>query len=92
MREKNPFSQIHLEPIKQLLGELTPDLPPGPLGRLRLIEALRMKYGDQYRMISGARQAIEHFDSETDLIRGYMKAKHELSLQTRKDMENEKHG
>ena len=49
-------------PIKDLLQEKTPRLIPGEVGRFRLMEALRLQFGEQFRGNSAAREAINQFD------------------------------
>jgi hypothetical protein len=74
---KNPLSAIDLKPIQEALGPETqlPDLPAGPIGRFRLVETLRGRYGDNFRIIPGARNALKHFDKETDMLKAYAEKK-----------------
>jgi hypothetical protein len=62
----NKFPEMNLVPIKEVLGEDTPEITPTPLGRFRLVSALRNKFGDNYRNIPSARKALDHFDDEHD--------------------------
>lgn len=74
---KNPLIAIDLKPIQDAVGpdvEL-PDLPAGPIGRFRLVETLRGRYGDNFRMIVGARNALKHFDKETDMLKAFAETK-----------------
>jgi hypothetical protein len=71
---------MNLEPIKSVLGDQTPQITnsdghPTPLGRFRLVSALRNKYGDEYRNIPAAKGAIDHFDTEHDYFRDLRKIK-----------------
>lgn len=70
------FKAIDLGPIKAVLHDVElPDLPPGPVGRFRLVAALRNRFGNNYRIMEASRRALKHFDSETKLIKGYIEAK-----------------
>lgn len=67
------FGRIDLQPIAQVLGhENMPDLPPGPVGRFRLIHALSTRFGQSFKMMQGPRKALEHFDSETKHVRKFL--------------------
>lgn len=74
MKPLNPYHpgsgpQINLAPIKEVLGEDIPDITPTPLGRYRLITALRQRFGENYRNIPSGRKLLEHFDSEHEYFR-----------------------
>lgn len=63
--------KMNLDPIRVVLGDNIPDIVnhhghPTPLGRFRLMEALRNKFGDNHRNIPAAKQVMEHFDKEHD--------------------------
>jgi hypothetical protein len=60
---------MNLVPIKEVLGEDTPEISPTPLGRFRLVSALKNKFGDNYRNAPAARKALDHFDSEHDYFK-----------------------
>lgn len=74
---KNPLSVIDLKPIQDAVGPevALPDLPAGPIGRFRLVETLRNRYGDNFRIIPGARNALKHFDQETEMLKSYVEKK-----------------
>lgn len=55
---------MDLAPIQEILGENTPEISPTPLGRFRLVSALRNKFGDNYRNVPTAKTALDHFDKE----------------------------
>lgn len=60
---------MNLAPIQSLLKDKMPQITnsdghPTPLGRFRLVSALRNQYGDEYRNIPAARSALDHFDNE----------------------------
>lgn len=60
-------------PISELLQEETPKLVPGELGRLRLMEALRKRFGESFRGNAAARGAISQFDQQTDRAKDIMR-------------------
>lgn len=49
--------------------EEIPALEPTPLGRHRLVQALRMKYGETFRNKPGVSRLIKDFDEQTDLVK-----------------------
>lgn len=56
--------EMDLKPIHAVLGEDTPAISPTPLGRMRLLNALKAKFGANYRNIPQASKALDHFASE----------------------------
>lgn len=73
------FSNINLAPIREALPNVAlPDMPPGPLGRFRLVQTLQARYGENFRSIQTARKALEHFDAETEQVREFMSMKERL--------------
>lgn len=56
--------KMDTDPIRRLLGEDMPDITPTPLGRFRLISALKSKFGPSYRNYPQASEVLSHFDSE----------------------------
>ncbi len=69
--------KINLGPIQKALGDdhPMPELPAGPIGRFRLVETLRMRFGDNFKMMQGAKDALKHFDDETENAKFYAKMK-----------------
>lgn len=53
--------------------EEMPAIDPTPLGRHRLVQALRNKYGETYRNKPGVVQAIKDFDEQADIIKKTIK-------------------
>lgn len=53
--------------------EEMPSVEPTPLGRHRLVQALRNKYGETYRNKPGVIQAIKDFDDQSGLIKKTIK-------------------
>lgn len=75
----NPLTQIDLKPIQDSLpGIELPDIPAGPVGRFRLVEVLRSRFGENFRNVKGARDAINHFDKESDMLKSYVEMKEQF--------------
>lgn len=77
---RSPLVDIDLVPIKRAFdeGDQLPDMPAGPVGRFRLVSALQKKYGQDFRMMKNARDAIAHFDNETAMLKKFVEAKGRL--------------
>lgn len=72
MREVHAKFPMNRAPLKQALGEVMPTIEPTRIGRHRLLEALRLKYGDSFRQHPHAKSALDSFDKDfktIDLIR-----------------------
>lgn len=67
--------QVDFEPLKKLLGDLYPQLNPGPQGRQRLIRALTQRFGENYKVFAAAHEALRHFDGETAHVRNWLRLK-----------------
>lgn len=80
----NAFTKLDLGPIEKAFdpGEL-PELFPGPVGRFRLVSNLQRKYGENFRMVQAAREALDHFDKETDMIAGFLHLKEQIDGERR---------
>jgi len=61
--------ELMMGPIKEALGDEHPELTPTALGRYRLVQSLRHRFGENWKNIAKARKAIEHFDKELDYFR-----------------------
>lgn len=57
-------NSVSLDNLGEVLGERMPELPRNAIGRNRLIQSLRHRFGDQFRNIPGVKQAIADFDEE----------------------------
>lgn len=53
---------VELHELPDLLGEQMPKLEYHTLGRIRLIRALRNRFGANYRSVPGIQQALNKFD------------------------------
>lgn len=62
--EKAKGKKLSLDDLGQLLGERMPKLEFSPVGRLRLTNALRNRFGDSYRNLPGISEIIKDFDKE----------------------------
>ncbi len=62
-------------PLKHVLGDLMPQLMPGPRGRQRLTLALTQRFGENFRMNGEAQKAMKHFEDETNKIRSWLVSK-----------------
>lgn len=66
-----PMPPIELKDLgKFFKPEEAPQLEPTPLGRHRLIQALRMKYGESFRNKSGVSSLIKDFDEQVKIRKG----------------------
>ncbi len=75
--KRSALVDIDLEPIKRAFSpnDPMPDMPAGPVGRFRLVSALQKKYGQDFRMMKSARDALSHFDKETAMLKKFVEAK-----------------
>lgn len=55
---------MSLDRLSDVLGAKTPELPRNTIGRFRLTNALRERFGDGYRNIPGVKQLLTDFDEE----------------------------
>lgn len=60
--EKASKQGLDLHDLPALLGEGMPKLEFHALGRVRLMRALRNRFGDGYRHLPGVSEAIKQFD------------------------------
>lgn len=56
--------KLTLDDLPELLGDKLPVIKYNPVGRLRLMSALRIRFGDGYRHIPGVDDIIKEFDAE----------------------------
>lgn len=67
--QEKPAHAMDMGPFQEEFGDDTPNIVPSPIGRYRLVQALRSKYGDNYRSSTKALDLLNHFDSQYDLIK-----------------------
>ena len=58
--------KLSLDDLGDLLGEKMPKLEFHPVGRLRLTNALRNRFGDSYRNLPGIDDIMKEFDKEAE--------------------------
>ena len=54
--------KLSLDDLGELLGERLPDIKYTPVGRMRLANALRNRFGDSYRNLPGIDGLFKEFD------------------------------
>lgn len=67
--------QFDSKPISDVLGDSMPKLNLTKSGRLRLVNALQYKFGENFRNFEKAHGALEHFDKEYEHTKTYLKLK-----------------
>lgn len=53
-----------LEDLPEMLGEKMPEMEFNAVGRMRLMRALRNRFGEGFRNLPGVNKIIEDFDQE----------------------------
>lgn len=56
--------ELSLADLPQLLGERMPKIEHTPVGRLRLMDALRSRFGANFKNLPGIEKIIGEFDKE----------------------------
>lgn len=54
---------ITMEKLPEILGEKMPEIPNNEQGKIRLLKALRQRFGDEFRNIKGVKELISKFES-----------------------------
>lgn len=54
----------NLEDLPDVLGEKLPEMSFDEVGRLRLLKAMRIRFGDGFRNIPGVKKVLQDFDQE----------------------------
>lgn len=62
-KDTNAFSVADLP---KLLGEKMPELPKNRIGRFRLTNALKLRFGPGFRNIPGIKSILEEFDRDIE--------------------------
>ncbi len=60
---------LRLSSLPDILGNAMPELPRNPVGRHRLVRALRQRFGANFRSLPGITGLMKEFDSELDVER-----------------------
>lgn len=55
---------MSLDNLEDIFGEKVPELPRNTIGKFRLRNALRQRFGDEYANIKGVKQLLSDFDEE----------------------------
>lgn len=63
---KSAPKEISLDNLGEVLGEKMPEIQFSPVGRMRLMTALRNRFGDGFRNIPGISKVIKEFDHHAD--------------------------
>lgn len=58
---------LELNDLHDLLGEGMPKLEFHALGRVRLMRALRQRFGENYKSVPGIQDVISKFDHESKI-------------------------
>ena len=56
-------SGMSMKDLPEILGDGMPDLDMSPVGRIRLIRALKQRFGDNFRSLPGLKGIVKEFDS-----------------------------
>lgn len=57
---------LEVEDLPELLGERCPEIKFNPVGRIRLVSALRQRFGDNWRHLPGLANVMKKFDTEAE--------------------------
>ena len=60
-------SDLGLKDLPEILGEKMPELPKNRLGKMRLLNALQIRFGQGYKNIPMVSGIIKEFDKEVEL-------------------------
>ena len=63
--EKAKSRKLSLDDLNELLGERMPKLEFTPVGRFRLNQALRKRFGDDFKNLPGISDILSEFDKES---------------------------
>jgi len=58
-------TEISLSNLEQFLGDGMPELKFNPLGRVRLVRALKQRFGAGFRSVPGVSGVLKEFDKES---------------------------
>lgn len=67
--------------LPKLLGEKMPDMPKNRIGRYRLMNALRMRFGPGFKNIPGIKDVISDFDKDIEtenIVKMNMESRHAI--------------
>jgi hypothetical protein len=58
--------EISTDNLREILGEKMPELPMNRIGKYRLINALKVRFGPGYRNIPGVAKVIKDFSDKVE--------------------------
>lgn len=58
---------VSLKQLPEILGENMPDMDLSTVGRIRLIRALKQRFGANFRSLPGIKDIIKDFDDKASL-------------------------
>lgn len=58
--------KLSMDDLPDLLGERLPDIKHNPIGRLRLMNALKNRFGNNWRTLPGMQEIMKDFDEHAD--------------------------
>lgn len=67
--------KLTLEDLPSLLGDGMPEISRSPVGRIRLLRALKQRFGAGFKSIPGIVGIIKDFDKEVDFEIAIVKMK-----------------
>jgi hypothetical protein len=76
---KTAGSKMTAADLPKLLGEKMPELPRNRVGRFRLMNALKMRFGQGFKNIPGIKDVIEDFDKDVEvenIVKMNLEARH----------------
>lgn len=76
---KEPNGRMVADDLPKLLGEKMPELPRNRLGRYRLMNALKLRFGIGYKNIPGIKDIIADFDQQVEtenVVKMNMESRH----------------
>lgn len=73
----NDMPALDLDPVKKLFSadeqKMLPHIDESQLGRIRLIRAVKNKFGASYKAIPMVQDALSHYDREVKFLSLYKK-------------------
>lgn len=63
---KDNDKELSLNDLPKILGEKMPELPVNRVGRFRLNNALKLRFGPGYKNIPGIKNILSEFDSQIE--------------------------
>jgi hypothetical protein len=57
---------LSMSDLKDLLGEKMPELPKNRVGRFRIVNALKQRFGAGFRSIPGVSNIMKEFDGDME--------------------------